>query len=111
ARQEGQVTEASRHRGGLRLSPSRLFGKQAKLARQNLDLLLREQSERKVDRLFTKQLITAIIPLSDAELALFREQFRPTVAFMETASPEDIRIYILESYSKFKKNKSENSLN
>lgn len=104
AKQQGQVSESSQHRGGLRLSPSRLFGKQGKLARQNLDLLLREQNDRRVDRLFSKQLIIGIVPLDDAELALFREQFRPTQEFMETASPEDIRAYILESYSKFKSN-------
>ncbi|WP_380900884.1 hypothetical protein [Sphingobacterium suaedae] len=105
ARNEGKVTEGSQNRGGLRLSPSRLFGRQGKLARKNLDLLLQEQANRKIDRWFSNQTIRAIVPLSDSELPLFREQFRPTLQFMETASPEDLRIYILDAYSKFKSNK------
>lgn len=102
ARNEGQVTEASQHRGGLRLSPSRLFGRQSKLARKNLELLLEEQTNRKIDRIFTDQTIRAVVPLSETELPLFREQFRPTWKFIETASPEDLRIYILDAYAKFK---------
>lgn len=105
AKSEGQVTEASQNRGGLRLSLSRLFGKQSKLARKNLDLLIEEQSNREVDRVFNERAIRAVIPLTDAEMPLFREQFRPTPEFIETASPEDIRAYILDSYSQFKSEK------
>ncbi|TDS07505.1 hypothetical protein [Sphingobacterium paludis] len=102
AKKEGQVTEASQNRGGMRISPSRLFGRQSKLARKNLNLLITEQSNRKVDRLFTNQAIRAIVPVTDTELPLFREQFRPSLEFMQTASPEDLRIYVLDSYRKFK---------
>jgi len=102
AKNEGQVTEASQNRGGLRLSLSRLFGREGKTARKNLDLLLEEQSNRKVDRVFTAQAIRAVVPLNDTEMALFRERFRPSPEFIETASPEDIRAYILDSYGKFK---------
>ncbi|KGE12389.1 hypothetical protein [Sphingobacterium deserti] len=102
AKKEGQVTEASQNRGGMRISASRLFGRQSKQARKNLNLLITEQSNRKVDRIFTSQAIRAIVPVTDADLPLFREQFRPTLEFMQTASPEDVRIYVLDSYSKFK---------
>lgn len=105
AKNEGQVTEASQTRGGLRLSLSRLFGRESKMARKNLFLLLEEQSNRKVDQVFSAQAIRAIVPLTDTEMALFREQFRPTPDFIETASPEDIRAYVLDSYGKFKSNK------
>lgn len=105
ARNEGQVTEASQTRGGLRLSLSRLFGRESKMARKNLDLLQEEQSNRKVDRLFSVQAIRTIVPLTDTEMALFREQFRPSLEFIETASPEDIRLYVLDSYGKFKSEK------
>lgn len=105
AKNEGQVTEASQNRGGLRLSLSRLFGRTSKMARKNLDLLLTEQSNRKVDRIFSAQAIRAVVPLNDAEMALFRERFRPSPDFIETASPEDIRAYILDSYGKFKSDK------
>ncbi len=102
AKKDGQVVDASQNRGGMRLSPSRLFGRQSKMARKNLDMLLSEQNNRKVDRLFSAQVIRSTVPLTDEELPLFREQFRPTLEFMETASPEDIRIYVLDAYSKFK---------
>lgn len=104
AKNEGKVVDATQNRGGLRLSPSRLFGRQSKMARKNLELLMTEQNNRKVDRLFSNQVIKSIIPLSDTELPLFREQFRPDLEFMQTASPEDIRIYVLDAYSKFKSN-------
>ncbi|GHE42667.1 hypothetical protein GCM10017764_27640 [Sphingobacterium griseoflavum] len=102
AKKDGQVVDASQNRGGMRLSPSRLFGRQSKMARKNLTLLLTEQSNRKIDRLFSNQAIRAIVPLNDTELPLFREQFRPTLEFLQTASPEDFRIYVLDAYSKFK---------
>lgn len=103
AKNEGQVTEVSQNRGGIRLSLSRLFGRKSKLARKNLDLLLEEQHNRKIDRLFSPQVIRAVVPLTDTEMARFREQFRPSLEFIQTASPEDIRAYVLDSYSKFKK--------
>lgn len=101
AKREGQVSEASQSRGGLRVSLSRLFGGESKMARKNLHLLIEEQNNRKVDRLFSEQMIRNIVPLTDAEMALFREQFRPSLEFIETASPEDVRAYVLDSYSKF----------
>ncbi|WDF66765.1 hypothetical protein PQ465_10665 [Sphingobacterium oryzagri] len=104
ARNEGKTVDASQNRGGMRISPSRLFGRQSKMARNNLKMLLTEQNNRKVDRLFSNQVIRAIVPLSDTELPLFREQFRPDLDFIQTASPEDVRIYVLDAYSKFKSN-------
>lgn len=104
AQQAGQVAEASQNQGGLRLSPSRLFGRKGKQARNSLALLLTEQNNRKVDRLFSNQAILSVVPLSDDELPLFREQFRPELKFIETASPEDLRVYIIDSYTKFKSN-------
>ncbi len=103
AKNEGKVVDASQNRGGLRVSPSRLFGRKSKQARKNLDLLLSEQGNRKVDRLFTVKLIRSIIPISEEELPLFRDRFRPDLQFIETASSEDMRIYVLDSYAKFKK--------
>ena len=105
AKTEGQVTEASQNRGGLRISLSRMFGSQSKMARKNLDMLREEQNNRKVDRLFNDRLIRSVIPLNVSEMALFKEQFRPSQEFIDNASPEDIRLYILDSYSKFKSNK------
>ncbi len=105
ARNEGKAVEASQQRGGLRVSPSRVFGRKAKQARSTLALLLEEQNNRKIDRIFTSRLIISVVTLNEDELALFRERFRPTLKFAESASPEDMRAYILDSYKKFKEEK------
>lgn len=105
AKNEGKAVDVSQQRGGLRVSPSRLFGKKAKEARSNLSLLVAEQEKREVDRRFTTQLIATTIPLSQDEIALFRERFRPTLDFTKKASNEDLKVYILDSYKKFKSDK------
>lgn len=102
AENEGKAVDVSQQRGGLRVSPSRLFGRKAKNARSNLEILIEEQNNRKVDQKFTIQLITSLTPLSTEEIALFRERFRPSLAFVQLASPEELRLYILDSYKKFK---------
>lgn len=105
AQNEGKAVDVSQQRGGLRVSPSRLFGKKAKEARSNLNLLVAEQEKREIDRRFTTQLIATTIPLSPDEIALFRERFRPTLDFTKKASNEDLKVYILDSYKKFKSDK------
>lgn len=102
AKNEGKAVDASQYQGGLRISPSRLFGKKAKEARANLSLLLAEQESRKVDRIFTTQLIASLTPLSQDEIPLFRERFRPSLLFIETTTPEALKAYISDSYKKFK---------
>lgn len=102
ARNEGKAIEASQYQGGLRISPSRLFSKKAKQARANLKLLEDEQEIRQVDRLFTTQLIASITPLDQNEIPLFRDRFRPTLAFIQAASPEELKSYISDCYKKFK---------
>ncbi|WP_144062810.1 hypothetical protein [Sphingobacterium paucimobilis] len=105
AQNQGKAVDVGQDRGGLRVSPSRLFGKKAKEARKNLSLLVAEQEKREVDRRFTTQLIAATVPLNPDETALFRERFRPSAEFMKKASNEDLKVYILDSYKKFKSNK------
>lgn len=102
AKNEGKAVDASQQQGGLRVSPSRLFGKKARNARSNLALLMEEQNNRKVDKRFTTRLIASILPLNEEEIALFRTRFRPTIEFVESASPEDLRVYILDSYKQFR---------
>lgn len=103
AKNEGKAVDASQYQGGLRISPSRLFSKKAKEARANLALLEAEQQMRNVDRVFTTQLIASLTPLDQDEIALFRERFRPSLDFIQTASPEALKAYISDSYQKFKK--------
>jgi len=102
AQNEGKAVDVSQQQGGIRISPSRLFGRKAKTARSNLTVLLEEQNNRKIDKVFSYHLIASVVPLDDDEIALFRERFRPTLQFAETASPEDMRLYILDSYNKFR---------
>ncbi|MCI0921962.1 hypothetical protein [Sphingobacterium rhinopitheci] len=103
AKNEGKAVDASQYQGGLRISPSRLFSKKAKEARANLALLEAEQQMRNVDRVFTTQLIASLTPLDQDEIALFRDRFRPSLDFIQTASPEALKAYISDSYQKFKK--------
>lgn len=102
AKNEGKAVEASQYQGGLRISPSRLFGKKAKEARANLALLEAEQNNRQVDRVFTTQLIASITPLEQDEIPLFRERFRPSIEYIQSVSPEELKSYISDSYKKYK---------
>jgi len=103
ARNDGLAAEASQERGGLRISPSRTFGGRGRQARRDLLILLRERDERKADRIFTDRLIRSVVPIGDAELPLFRERFRPDLKFLEAATAEDLRLYIMDAYGKFKR--------
>lgn len=102
AQNEGRAVEASQYQGGLRVSPSRLFGKKAKEARSSLKLLLEEQNNRAVDRFFTTQLIASVTPLNQDEILIFRDKYRPSLEFISTASPEQVKNYISDSYKDFK---------
>lgn len=102
ARNAGKIVEVPRNQGGIRISPSRLFGRDAKQARSNVEILEEEYHARKIDQRFTRYLITSLLPLSAEEIALFKERFRPTLEFVEHASDEDLKVYIIESYTVFK---------
>ncbi|MGH2622738.1 MAG: hypothetical protein ACRDE7_03650, partial [Sphingobacterium sp.] len=90
------------YQGGLRISPSRLFGKSAKQARKAIKILELERDNRKVDRVFTDELILSLIPLNNRELPLFKDKFRPSFEFVQGADKEDLVAYILDSYAQFK---------
>lgn len=97
----GKYSDVGQQRGGIRISPSRLFSKEAKRARQNYKLLVEEQHKRVIDRKFTNALIQSLTPLKDPELALFKEQYRPSYKFIEQASVEDVKLYIMDVYKKY----------
>lgn len=98
----GKYTDVSQERGGVRISPSRWFGKSGKQARQRYELLLAEKERRKIDRRFTPAAITAVTPLSGEDLELYMTKYRPTVAFLATANAADLQLYIMDTYAKFK---------
>lgn len=101
ARQAGAVAETSKHRGGLRLSPSRFFGNEGKQARQRYQLLIAERERREVERRFSPEAIQALTPLTGRELDLFRAKYRPDPGFVATASEQEMQLYIMDSYAAF----------
>ncbi|MVZ62033.1 hypothetical protein [Sphingobacterium humi] len=103
AKNNSQAVETSKTRGGLRISPSRLFGKEAKIARNSIRVLELEQEQRMVDRVFTNELILSLIKLPNDQLALFKDKYRPSYEFVKQARKEDLTAYILDAYAKFKK--------
>lgn len=107
AKNNSKAVETSTTRGGLRISPSRLFGKEAKQARASIEILEIEREQRNVDRVFTNDAILSLIPMERQDLLLFKDGYRPSYEFIKQASPEDLKAYILDSYAKFKKIKVE----
>ncbi|MGJ1261956.1 hypothetical protein [Sphingobacterium spiritivorum] len=105
AKEQGQIANASQYQGGIRVSPSRLFGKKGKTARKNLEILVLEKNNRIIDRRFSDKLIASLTPLEADEIPLFREQFRPSLDFIETVNDETLKLYVLDSYKKYKSNK------
>jgi len=103
AEKEGQFTETSQQRGGVRISPSRWFGNEGRQARQRHKQLLAEQERRKIDARFTPEVITSLTPLKGQELELYMTKYRPTVDFLSTADEADLRLYIMDTYAAFKK--------
>lgn len=102
AQAEGQFTETSQQRGGIRISPSRWFGTSGRQARQRYHLLLAERERRQVDARFTPQAITAVTPLEGEDLELYMTKYRPSAEFLSTADESDLRLYIMDTYAAFK---------
>lgn len=102
AQAEGEFTDVSQHRGGVRISPSRWFGKSGRQARQRYERLLAEKERRKIDARFTQEAITAVTPLEGEDLELYMTKYRPTAAFLSTADESDLRLYIMDTYAAFK---------
>lgn len=112
ARQQGKITETgigegtrNRHggvnRGGIAISPSRIFGKEAKEARARYDLLVAEKMDRAVMDKFNPLLITSLTPLTGQELDLFIVRYKPTYEFIMKSDEEQIRLYIMDSFKEF----------
>lgn len=106
AKNNSKAVETSSTRGGLRISPSRLFGKDAKRARSSIEILEIEREQRNVDRVFTDDVILSLIPMEKQKLLLFKDGYRPSYEFIKKASKEDLTAYIIDSYSKFKNNET-----
>jgi len=104
AKQQGKTVEFN---GGIAISPSRLFGKQAKEARSRYDLLVAERENRAIASKFNPLLITSITPLTDKDLDLFIVKYKPSYEFVMKSDEEQIRLYIMDSFKEFNKLSSE----
>ena len=102
AEAEGQFTETSQYRGGIRISPSRWFGHTGQQARQRYELLLAEKERRQIDARFTRQAITAVTPLKGVDLELYMTKYRPSAEFLATTDEAGLRLYIMDTYAAFK---------
>lgn len=103
AKADGKFMETSQSQGGLRLSPSRIFSREAKQARERHPLLLQEKERRTIDRRFSAKLIQEITPLTGDDLQIFMANYRPTKDFILNSDDQTFRIYIMDSYAAFKK--------
>ncbi|WP_157970259.1 hypothetical protein [Albibacterium indicum] len=101
ARERGKSVHTAQG-GGIAISPSRLFGREAKEARRRYELLIEEKENRVINARFNEGIITPIIPLKGRDLDLFMVKFRPSYEFVEQSDDEQIRLYIMDSYKEFK---------
>lgn len=88
--------------GGIAISPSRLFGQGAKKSRRRYELLLEEQRNRLILKRFNPLLISSLTPLKGRDLSLFMVKYKPSYEFANTADDEQIKLYIFDSYKKYK---------
>lgn len=101
ARERGKSVHTAQG-GGIAVSPSRLFGREAKEARRRYELLIEEKENRVINARFNEGIITPITPLKGRDLDLFMVKFRPSYEFVEQSDDEQIRLYIMDSYKEFK---------
>ncbi len=86
---------------GLIFSPSALFSKKGKEARRLKRFFKTEVIYREVTRLFTRKLVTSMVPLQGQELDNFMTMYRPSLGFLKKASPSDMTLYLNDCYKKF----------
>lgn len=102
---QGKYFTGSNYKPRIYVSPSRLFGNEGKLARKNIDVLRKEKDIRAIDLRFSNELIRSVTPLSTEEILLFRQKYRPSLSFIQTATDSQLQIYINDKYKLFKHNK------
>lgn len=99
AQQEGESVQFNNN---ISISPSRLFGSKARAARARYPLLIAERESRVIMAKFTPALITSLTPLQGEDLDRFIVKYKPTYAFITKSDEEQIRLYIMDSYKKYK---------
>jgi hypothetical protein len=84
------------------LSPSTIFGKEARRARRFKRFLEKEEQERKIDELFNQKEVGKYLPLKDEELENFITLYRPLYNDIIYWSHDELIFYINDSFKKFK---------
>lgn len=83
------------------LSPSRIFGKDARDARRLKRYFEQEVKERKIDSVFNRNFVSSIVPLKGQQLEDFMTLYRPSYDFVNSNPISTITVYINDSYKKF----------
>ena len=83
------------------LSPSRIFGKEAKNARRLKHYFDRETDERQIDSIFNAAYVSSVVPLKGQDLENFMTLYRPTLAFLKKTPRSSLTLYLNDSYKKF----------
>lgn len=84
------------------LSPSSLFGKEAKNARRLKKYFDQEEKERAIDQAFSIAYVSSLVPLRGVELQTFMAMYRPSYEFIQSHSGPSMASYISDSYKKYK---------
>ncbi|PJJ84363.1 peptidase associated/transthyretin-like domain-containing protein [Mucilaginibacter auburnensis] len=84
------------------LSPSSLFGKEAKNARRLKKYFEQEEKERAIDQAFSIAYVSSLVPLRGVELQTFMAMYRPSFEFVQSNSGPSLASYISDSYKKYK---------
>ena len=84
------------------LSPTRLFGKDARNARHLKHYFDNEIKQRRIDSIFNRTRVSDIIPLKGRDLRNFMTLYRPRLSFLNKSSPADLNLYINACYKKFR---------
>lgn len=83
------------------LSPSRIFGKEARDARRLKHYFERETEERQIDSIFNAAYVSSVVPLKGQDLENFMSLYRPSLAFLKKTPRPSLTLYLNDSYKKF----------
>ncbi|RYG16133.1 MAG: hypothetical protein EOO07_13920 [Chitinophagaceae bacterium] len=87
---------------GLLFHPSAYFSKEGKQARRFKRMLKQDVKENQIDARFNSKSVTALLPLKQPELDAFLVLYRPSLKFVQSASADDFKFYLINAYDEFK---------
>jgi len=87
---------------GLLFYPSSYFSREGKQARRFVRMLKQEETEKIINRRFNLKTVGSLLPIKQPELDAFLVLYRPPLKFVQRATAENFKIYVLNCYNKFK---------